>query len=1106
MKHIQIASSVVFLLSTMAPVAETASVTLNTSPSRQIGQPLLIPKTSHPNPVEGRELWAPNGLALDTSTSPPMLYVADTLNNRVLGWKNAASFANGQMADLVIGQPDQYTTAPAGPGPTTSTFSSGLWFPTGVTVYKGDLYVADSGNNRILRYKAPFTQFAQTGSYPTPDLYVGQPSLKSAKANYPNGASGTPTAQGICLASSSSNVMLAAIAFDANGNMWITDPGNRRVLEFKASDISNATVLPTAIVELGQLDFTSLQTALNASNTNSQFVANQFAVPSQLAFDPTGNLYVSDADASSPASLSRVLVFTPSVAAAGPFSSGQAATRIMGVVESSQISSLTYTQQLAVYYATKLSNPGGIFFLADGSVGIADTNDSRILVFPPYASWPASSTSYSPQATRVLGQNGSFQNLYSNGNTVYTLATLPSTPPASAGVFSDPAAAVFLPSSSELFVADTGNNRVLAMPGQAGTVPFGNATRVLGQDTMTMSSPNLIEGREFQFYNGSTADAGIALDASGAVPHLYVADALNHRVLGFYDARKLRETGIPQGQHADIVLGQPDFNTALCNYPSGDYTLTTASGLCHPTGLLADPSGNLYVADTYNGRVVRYPAPFANWPNTQVLEPADLVLGQSSLTGTPLTDPSASNMAEPYGLAFTGTNGLMVSDLYDNRVLYIPFASGQTTFRAGVDNGKAAIKVFGQPDFVTIASGTGINRLNAPHHIATDSSGQVYVTDTGNSRVQIFGDPNNPLTTGVNANANLSLPNLSYPQAIFVNQTTGEVWVSGATSGNASAVRYPKYDTLQLNPTSTGSVLVGGTALALLQDQYGDLFVGDAYNRVAVYYQGLGGENAQASYAGQPLAPGAIGSLYAVASLTQFATPTMPTVAPFPALTAYPMPTAMADEEVLFNGTPAPLYFVSPGQVNFYVPMSAPVTGSADIEVVQVSTGQVLGAGSVPMAQVSPAIFCGASGGCLATGGFYQAAVLNQDFTVNSPTNAAARGTIIQIFCTGQGALNNPPADGDAAGVSPLATTPQTPRVAIGTSFVDDMATRPGDPTDGSWVKYSGLAPGFAGLWQINVQIPMGVAPGAQVPIGIQYNLVGSANSQSLYHLVIAVK
>src|SRR5208283_5824456 len=118
----------------------------------------------------------------------PMIYVADTLNNRVLAWKNATTFTNGQAADLVIGQPDQYTTTPSGPG---TTFSTGLSYPTGLAVYNGDLYVADSGNNRVLRYKAPFTQYAQTGSYPTPDLYIGQPSLKSKTADYP---SGSPTA------------------------------------------------------------------------------------------------------------------------------------------------------------------------------------------------------------------------------------------------------------------------------------------------------------------------------------------------------------------------------------------------------------------------------------------------------------------------------------------------------------------------------------------------------------------------------------------------------------------------------------------------------------------------------------------------------------------------------------------------------------------------------------------------------------------------------------------------------------------------------------------------------------------------------------------------
>jgi uncharacterized protein (TIGR03437 family) len=220
------------------------------------------------------------------------------------------------------------------------------------------------------------------------------------------------------------------------------------------------------------------------------------------------------------------------------------------------------------------------------------------------------------------------------------------------------------------------------------------------------------------------------------------------------------------------------------------------------------------------------------------------------------------------------------------------------------------------------------------------------------------------------------------------------------------------------------------------------------------------------------------------------------------------MPVTLADEQVMFNGAAAPLYFVAPGQINFLVPMSAPVTGAADVEIVQVSTGQVLGAASVAMTPVSPAIFCGAAGGCLLNGGFYQAAVLNQDYSVNSSTNPAPRGSVISIYATGQGALNNAPADGAAApGPPTFATTPQTPRVAIGTCFVDDCGPLlAGDPTNGQWVTYSGLAPGYAGLWQINVQIPMAVLAAVQVPIAIQYNGVGSADLSSGFHLTIAVK
>src|SRR5664280_50540 len=126
-----------------------AQITLNTVPTREIGQPKLeaIPSNLNPNLVEGREFFNPTGIALDTSVTPPRIYVADTGNNRILAWKDAVNFTNAKFADLVIGQPDFFSTGVNGPG-VTGGMSTGFNSPTGLAVDQGDLYVADSGNNR----------------------------------------------------------------------------------------------------------------------------------------------------------------------------------------------------------------------------------------------------------------------------------------------------------------------------------------------------------------------------------------------------------------------------------------------------------------------------------------------------------------------------------------------------------------------------------------------------------------------------------------------------------------------------------------------------------------------------------------------------------------------------------------------------------------------------------------------------------------------------------------------------------------------------------------------------------------------------------------------
>src|SRR5579872_264258 len=167
-----------FLFSAFAAVAQTQSTTLNGQPSRTVGQPQLFPVCGNPNRVEGREFWAPQNVALDTSGATTAVYVSDSANNRVLAWKNATSFSNGATADLVIGQQDLFSCTAQGPA---GTFVTGLAAPTGLAIdSKGNLYVADSGNNRILRYPQPFNQQGLA----TPDMWIGQPNINSRAANY----------------------------------------------------------------------------------------------------------------------------------------------------------------------------------------------------------------------------------------------------------------------------------------------------------------------------------------------------------------------------------------------------------------------------------------------------------------------------------------------------------------------------------------------------------------------------------------------------------------------------------------------------------------------------------------------------------------------------------------------------------------------------------------------------------------------------------------------------------------------------------------------------------------------------------------------------------
>lgn len=186
---------------------------------------------------------------------------------------------------------------------------------------------------------------------------------------------------------------------------------------------------------------------------------------------------------------------------------------------------------------------------------------------------------------------------------------------------------------------------------------------------------------------------------------------------------------------------------------------------------------------------------------------------------------------------------------------------------------------------------------------------------------------------------------------------------------------------------------------------------------------------------------------------------------------------------VFFNGVEAFLAYTSAGQINALVPYG--ITGASQVEVCVTTAGpecsaNPLGASmSVQLVPATPGIFT------VNATGSGQAVVVNQDGTLNSTSNPAARGTIIALWATGQGQTNPPSYDGVQPG-GPLYPVPSLPvTVTIG-----------GVPAAPSDVVFCGLV--YSGVMQVNVRIPQAVAPGPSVGIVLNVGGAGSAPSVAL--------
>jgi len=304
----------------------------------------------------------------------------------------------------------------------------------------------------------------------------------------------------------------------------------------------------------------------------------------------------------------------------------------------------------------------------------------------------------------------------------------------------------------------------------------------------------------------------------------------------------------------------------------------------------------------------------------------------------------------------------------------------------------------------------------------------------------------------------------------------------GAWNGQTGALQYATYlggsgsdSAASIAADANGHAYIAGTTsspdfpskyafqysfLAACTPESGRCFNQDAFlAKIAPQGTGpaiaLAGVSSAAGY-GTAIAPGEIVSIYGSALAVT------PAVANGP-----PQPLQLSDLQVSVNGVAAPLYYVSPVQVNAQIPFETPL----GIARIQVSSSAGAAALSIGVSATAPAIFAGA----------IEHALTGQLVT---GTNPAASGEIVAIYCTGLGAVN-PPA---VTGAAPTVPPPQTV-LPVEVSIAGASAN----------VSYAGLAPGFAGLYQVNAQVPAGI------PSGLQ-NLQLSARGVAANAVTVAIR
>jgi len=525
--------------------------------------------------------------------------------------------------------------------------------------------------------------------------------------------------------------------------------------------------------------------------------------------------------------------------------------------------------------------------------------------------------------------------------------------------------------------------------------------------------------------------SGVAVDGAG---NLFIADTGTERV------RIVLATGIIQTLAGDGTAGY-----------NGDRMSATEAELRNPMGLAMDPWGNLFVADTANQRVRQITGGII-----------------STFAGTGTTAP----LAGPQGVCTGGDGTVYIVDTQNDRVLAAPPGGVVATFAGN-----------GSPGYVGDGDLALFAQLNLPAACALDTSGNLFIADTGNHSVRQVNSAGVISTVAGSGACGYSGDGAVATSAVLCGPTgvaadgNGNIFI--ADTGN-HAIRMVAPDGLIHTIAGQGAPGFSGDDGAALSasldlpsgmtlDGAGDLYFADTgNNRVrrltppgdtitygtdppsALELVNAAGQNQGA------VAPGEIVTIYG--------SDIGPTVGVTGAVnTSGLIGGLLAGVDVTFDGVAAPLFYAQATQINAQAPYT--IAGQNFTQVTISYLGLVAGTLNLPVAPSAPGLF---------------AVAFNQDGSLNSASAPAARGTVVIFAGTGEGLTNGPNIAGQAA----IAPYP-IPLLPV-TLTVDGIAAQ---------LPYAGEAPGFSGLLQVNAVMPGGFIPSGAVAVQLA---VGEATSPTI--------